>query len=131
MGPDDTTLDELVLREFGAGQYETVMRWPYRLIVRGVQIERQREAGRKLAALRLQALADGMEQGKEYVLGKDDPKPKSTDGHYSLKRFRDAEDALERQAEPWVAEERQRQRRVAEQEEKWRRAKAAIRGISA
>lgn len=107
------------------------MTWPYRLIVRGVQIERQREAGQRLATLRLQALADGMEQGKEYVPGKDDPKPKSGEGHYSLKRFRDVEDALERQAEPWVAEERQRQRRVAEQEEKWRRAKAAMRGFSA
>lgn len=120
-----------MLREFGTAQFETVMSWPYRLIVRGVQIERQREAAQQLTRLRLTALADGMEQGKEYIPGANDPKPKAGDGKYSLKRFQDTVDALERQAEPWAAAERQRLRRKAEQDAKWERAKAAMRGLQA
>lgn len=110
----------MVLREFGAAQYETVMDWPYRLIVRGIQIERQRVAAAQLMHLRLGAIADGMEQGKEYVRGQDDPLPTGREGYYRLERYSNMVTALERVAEPWnYTAERERVRRIEDSEAKW------------
>jgi hypothetical protein len=94
------------------------MEWPYRLILRGIQIEDQREAARQLIALRLAAFSDGMEQGREYVPDPKDEKP-SSKAHYSLARFQKIEDQLEARAAPWAAAERQRQQALAVTEAKW------------
>lgn len=105
-----------MLREFGAAQYREVMTWPYRLIVRGIQIERQREAEAQLTRLRLQAIADGVELGKEYVPGQDDPKPTGKEGHWSRKPYLSTERALERAARPWEhTTEKLIARRIAEE----------------
>lgn len=123
----------MILRELGPALYDAAICWPHRLIVRAIAIERQRDAAQKLAHLRLMALADHMEAGREYVRGKDDPKPKPTDGYYSLKRFQSMEEALENLAEPWAVEfkkEQKRKAREAEQAAKWERAKAAFRGVA-
>lgn len=114
------------MRVFGAGAYAEMMRLPLRALQRFAEIQGERDAGEQLARLRLMGLADGVEQGKEYVRGKDDPKPKAGAGHYSLKRYQDMLDALERRAQPWAAAERQRQRRVAEQEAKWEKMRRAM-----
>lgn len=77
------------------------MTWPYRLIVRGVQIERQREAAEQLTRLRLQAVADGMEQGKKYVPGSKDPPADPGGPRYDLTPYLKLTEALDRQARPW------------------------------
>lgn len=114
------------MRVFGASAYAEMMRLPTRAIQRFAQIQGERQAAEQLSSLRLMAVADGMEQGREYKPGPNDPKPKKGDGHYSLQRYRDLEDALERQAEPWVAAERQRRRRLREQDAKWAKLREAM-----
>lgn len=94
------------------------MTWPYRLILRGIVIEGQREAGRQLEYLRLSAVADGMEQGREYVPDPSEEKSKSS-AHYSLARYQAEVDRLELRAEPWAAEQRHRARQKAAQDAKW------------
>lgn len=89
------------MREFGPAAYREVLGWPYRLIVRGVQIERQREAASQLTRLRLSAVADGMEQGKIYVAGSKDPPPDPNGPRYDLKPYKRLEELLDRQARPW------------------------------
>ena len=114
------------MRVFGASAYAEMMQLPMRALQRFAQIQGERQAGEQLARLRLMAAADGMEQGREYRPGPNDPKPKKGDGHYSLQRYRDLEDALERQAEPWAAAERQRRRRLREQDAKWAKLREAM-----
>lgn len=114
------------MRTFGAGAYAQMMGLPMRAIQRFAEIQGECRAAERLAQLRLMAVADGMEQGKDYVPGSDDPKPRKGAGHYSLKRYRELEDQLERQAEPWVAAKRQRLRRIAEQDAKWAKLREAM-----
>lgn len=93
------------------------MNWPYRLIVRGIQIERQLAAADQLARLRLQAVADGMEQGKKYVPGSKDPPPDPNGPKYDLTPYLKLVAALERAAEPWNHTlEKRIARRIAEEE---------------
>lgn len=108
----------MVLRYYGAAAYAEVMDWPQRLIMRGIEIEQQREAARQLEHLRLSALSDGMEQGREYVPDPSEEKPKSS-AHYDLARYRRVEDALELRAYPWAAAHRHRERAIAEADAKW------------
>ncbi|EYB67020.1 hypothetical protein DEIPH_ctg052orf0015 [Deinococcus phoenicis] len=107
--------------------------WPYRLILRGVVIERQREAAAQLAHLRLQAVADGMDQGREYV------DPEHPDGqtdtsqpHYSLRPYQRTVERLERLAEPWhYSETAQVRRREREEEAAFERFERAMGGLRA
>lgn len=106
-----------MLREFGTAQYETVMNWPYRLIVRGIQIERQRVAAAQVMRLRLQAVADGMEQGKKYVPGSKDPPPDPNSARYDLTPYIKTVESLERVAYPWkYTLEKLIARRIAEED---------------
>lgn len=116
------------MRVFGAAAYRDMMSLPVRAISRFAEIQGEREAAKQLTWLRLMAVADGLEQGKEYIPGKDDPKPKPGAGHYSLKRYIDTLEQLERQAEPWAAEKRIVERRRAEEERRWANLKAAMLG---
>ncbi|MBZ9713750.1 hypothetical protein [Deinococcus multiflagellatus] len=88
------------MREYGAAAYASVIVWPYRLILRGIEIERQREAAHNLARLRLQAVADGLDQGREYVPDPNDPAPTST-AHYTLKPYLTTLEQLDEAAHPW------------------------------
>lgn len=114
------------MRVFGPVAYASLITLPARAIARFAEIEAERDAAQQLARLRLMALADGLEQGKEYVRGKDDPQPKAGAGYYSLKRYIEATEELERRAEPWSAEYKQRLRREREQEQRWAALKAAM-----
>lgn len=113
------------MRVFGAAAYPAMMRLPLRAVARFAEIEGERSASQQLAYLRLSALSDGMEQGREYVPDPNEPKSKSK-AHYSLKRYLDMEARLELRAEPWSAPERQRRQRVAEQEKKWAKMRRAM-----
>lgn len=114
------------MRVFGAAAYRDMMALPVRAIARFAEIQSERDAAQQLTRLRLMATADGMEQGREYVPGRDDPKPKPGAGHYSLKRYVELVESLERRAEPWAADARQAQRRAAEERERWAKLKAAM-----
>lgn len=89
-----------MIREYGAQAYAAVMTWPHRLIVRGIHIERQRDAAAQITRLRLNAVADGLDQGREYVPDPNDPAPRSS-AHYSLRPYRETLDALDAAAHPW------------------------------
>ena len=77
------------------------MTWPYRLILRAAEIEEQREAERQHARLTLSAIADGMDQGRDYVPGKNDPPADANSAHYDPTPYRRTAEALLRRARPW------------------------------
>lgn len=78
------------------------MALPERLILRAVEIEQQRRAESALERLQLSAIADGTEQGRRYVRGKNDPTPTGDEGYYSTEPYQRAVELLERQARPWL-----------------------------
>ncbi|MFK7601889.1 hypothetical protein ACI3L1_06720 [Deinococcus sp. SM5_A1] len=105
------------------------MTWPYRLIVRGVQIERQREAAAQLARLRLTAVADSTDLGREYV-DPDNPggQADTSKPHHTLRPYLRTQDALERAAEPWQhTEDALIRRRIREEDADFARFEQAIR----
>ena len=110
-----------MIRVFGAAASETVLRWPYRKIMRAAQIDGQRDAERRLARLRDHSIADGMEQGRVYV----DPKnpPAAGDAYYDLKPYLAHAELLERLARPWhYAPDAVRRRREREEDAMWDKA---------
>ncbi|GGO22222.1 hypothetical protein [Deinococcus humi] len=104
------------------------MTWPYRLIVRGVQIERQREAAAQLARLRLSAVADSTDLGREYV-DPDNPSGQADTSkpHHTLRPYLQTEQALERTAEPWrYTEDALIRRRIREEDADFARFEQAM-----
>lgn len=129
-GPDDHTLDEYVIRVFGVTAADTVMRWPYRKIIRAAQIEGQRDAEARLARLRDISVADGMDQGRIYV----DPKnpPEAGGAHYDLKPYLAHAEMLERAARPWYyTPQAVRERREREEDAMWEKTMQVLRGVGA
>lgn len=104
------------MREYGPVAYAAVIGWPYRLILRGITVGRQRRAARQLDRLRLTAVADGMDQGREYVDPEHPGGADTSKAHYTVKPYLRAERALEQAAEPWRwTEEAVRRRREREE----------------
>ena len=105
------------MREFGAALYDTVRRWPPALIYRAAEIERERDAGRRLTLLQDTALSTGLKLGQKYVDPKGSAERNPNEPYYSLQPLQDAQRDLERAAFPWLhTPVAVRERREAEEE---------------
>lgn len=119
-----------MIRHFGVAAYAEVMMWPWRLIVRAVQVQREADAEVRLARLADASMADSMELGRRYVDPAHPPQPGGA--HYDLSAYQRHQDALARQARPWeYTEAAVRRRREAEEERDWDNYAKAIGGARA
>lgn len=109
-----------MIREFGAAAYAEVMTWPRRLILRAIEIERERQAAQREAFLTDVGMGDQMDLGRRYV----DPKAKKDAGgaYYDLSPFNRHRDALARMARPWeYTPEAVQERREAAEDALWQK----------
>ena len=105
-----------MIRHFGLELYDSVRRWPPALIYRALEIQREREAERRLLELHDTSLSTGLKLGQRYV----DPSNRVRQGnepYYTLEPLIKMQQQLERAARPWeFTPEAVKERREAEED---------------
>lgn len=117
-----------MIRVFGLAAYPELIRQPYRLLLRGAEIEGERGAAQRLARVQDGRIADGLKLGREWVRGRKE-KADPDAGYWTLAPLFRHEEQLDRLARPWAHTAGAIERRLdAEQDAAFRRLFNVLKG---